>query len=1159
MNGIRKITCKLIALLTSAALLGTAVPAAFAERDGDMAAMEPDVSKITLANASFSAEITGVTITDGAVKSADVTVTGEGTATLYAAVYNLNGALSAVDSAEVNASGTVTLDKDIKFDASTQTLKCFVWKDTEPVSQAYIAGIDAEKPSATEAPATTETPGTTEAPAATDDPSATDTPEPTATPTPVPTLAPLDEGVISAFRYNDETGFTQYNNEGDAPAVISASEDGTTATALIIDTASYTDAALGYVRSSLVLAPVTGWGETPYVQVALSTQGYDNIKVSAKVGATKKGPKNYKIQYSTDGETFTDAGESAALSKNKTLTALFDKVALSGAGECEKLYIRITPDGTETLTADLALSGTSGEFAVNDILIYADATSNPTAEPEATATPEPSGGGNIHLNSTSIEVGADTYGVTVDGTTATITKSGEYTIDGTLDDGQIAVSYTPASTTDTVTLNLDGITLTNTTGNAINITSGTVTVASVADTTSTVTSTTGVGIYSAGDLEIKGAGTLNVFATAGNGIRGKESVEVGAGTLNVTAGNNGIKGDKEVKLTKKCGTVTINSTSDGIKSDNAPTVAKPSRTGLVTINGGTINITTGTSTDAATGEVSNGDGIQADTLLTIANSPVITIDAKGEAIKCNFSHLDLESTEGYSDVAETLAEGDGCIVISGGTITATAGEDAIKAAKDVTVSGGNVTINSAGDDGIQAGDVVINETTPASSERIDGTVTISDGTVNIKKAAGDGIATTLTYAQSGGTVTAVAAKDGVQAGKAYTYYDIHGSGDDETVLYETNGVVNITGGTLTVTAAGGATRSITDNDGNTTLSDIDYSCKGIKARKLIDISGGTIGVNSLDDALHSNHTLRVSGGDITVQSCDDGVHGEYYLYISDDAKIDVQKSYEGIEGSKIYISGGETYVVSTDDGANAAGDEPTDSAYTLSNVYGTVAQSSVADESYTLMAGPGGNQGGWSGGPGMNDNSASYGYLEVSGGLLYIEAEGDGFDTNGSGLISGGTVLVNGPTSGGNGVFDKGDNSSDTLVITGGTVIGAGTSDMAVTPNSATNSQAYVVSTLSSNQSAGKGIQVTNGSSEIITYVPSKAYKWIFVSTSDISSGTSYTVKYGGTVSGGTWAANYNETYGIKTGATFSGGSSASVTAATGGSSGGSSQPERPW
>ena len=181
------------------------------------------------------------------------------------------------------------------------------------------------------------------------------------------------------------------------------------------------------------------------------------------------------------------------------------------------------------------------------------------------------------------------------------------------------------------------------------------------------------------------------------------------------------------------------------------------------------------------------------------------------------------------------------------------------------------------------------------------------------------------------------------------------------------------------------------------------------------------------------------------------------MYITDNADINITKSYEGIEAAKIYVQGGKTYIVSTDDGANAAGDEPTENAITLSS------------DDIAEFAGPGGFSGGGNQGPNWGgEDSSSYGYLEVSGGLLYIEAEGDGFDSNGDGLITGGIVLVNGPTSGGNGVFDVGDNNN-TLTITGGIVIGAGTSDMAVTPTKATNSQYYVVASGSSSSGGGGG------------------------------------------------------------------------------------------
>ena len=253
--------------------------------------------------------------------------------------------------------------------------------------------------------------------------------------------------------------------------------------------------------------------------------------------------------------------------------------------------------------------------------------------------------------------------------------------------------------------------------------------------------------------------------------------------------------------------------------------------------------------------------------------------------------------------------------------------------------------------------------------------------------------------------------------------------------------------------------------------------------------------------------------------------------------------------AKIYVQGGKTYIVSTDDGANAAGDEPTENAITLSS------------DDIAEFAGPGGFGGGGNQGPNWGgEDSSSYGYLEVSGGLLYIEAEGDGFDSNGDGVITGGIVLVNGPTSGGNGVFDVGDNNN-TLTITGGIVIGAGTSDMAVTPTKATNSQYYVVASGSSSsgggggfgghsssssssgfstQATGKAFKLTDSSgNEIVTYVPSKQYSWVLVSTPEMSSGT-YTLNYGGSVTGGTFT---NGNYGLVTDGAYSGSSTISLSA----------------
>lgn len=880
---------------------------------------------------------------------------------------------------------------------------------------------------------------------------------------------------------------------------------------------------------------------------------FEPVQTSAPV------TEGYKATFATDShvtvtvsdtQDFTDASENVteAYARNSG-TGEIDttgdgqvnfKVVLEDGYEIEAITVSPanyknlkTPDDTgienayriTKVTGDITVTITTKEAA--------DPTPTPTIDPNSTPVP---GDGIIHLNETSINADG-VENVTVDGTTATITAAGIYTVEGTLNDGQLIVNS--ASKDDEITINLNGVNVTSSAGNAFDGQKGKVTLVPTAEASTFKSTSTGddtTGIYSKHDLTIKGDGTLNAVSEAGNGIRCKNDLEIGVCDLNVTAANNGIKGDQSVKITKKNNSVTVVSGGDGIKSDKAPELVTDETTGetvvdggTVTINGGDINITAKTTAEAD-GTVSNGDGIQADTLLTIAGG-TINITAEGEAIKANASSVEyLED----STAAQTPAEGDGCIVISGGTITASAGEDGIKAVKNVTISdAADITITEALE-GIQVNEVIYTDDTETT------VLGYVEGEIDI----------------SGGTIDITCSEDGIQCGTGnvvITDGNITVNSQQDCIQGEY--VTNISGGTFDLTAYGGAPAAVSENN-----PEAANSCKGVKAGNLVYISGGTFDIDTYDDAIHSNNTVRISGGSVTAATGDDGVHGDSYLYISGDADINITKSYEGIEAAEIYVQGGETRVVSSDDGANAAGDEPTDAAYELDSSSELMA----LNEGIELYAGPGGNPGGNSGPNWGSEDSSTYGYLEVSGGLLYIEAEGDGFDSNGSGLISGGTVLVNGPTSGGNGVFDIGDNSGDTLIITGGTVIGAGSSDMAVTPDSSDASQYYTVTSSSSSngnqggmggqngwggssgfssQSAGKAFKLTDASgNEIVTYVPSKSYSWVLVSTPDMTSG-SYTLNYGGSVTGGTWIGNYAGTYGLVTGGTYSGSTTITLTA----------------
>mgnify|MGYP000031329620 CR=1 FL=1 len=72
----------------------------------------------------------------------------------------------------------------------------------------------------------------------------------------------------------------------------------------------------------------------------------------------------------------------------------------------------------------------------------------------------------IHLSDSGITVEGDTKGVTaVSGKTVTISASGNYTVDGTITDGQILVNVAdPTADPDAVSLYLQGVTMTSSTG-----------------------------------------------------------------------------------------------------------------------------------------------------------------------------------------------------------------------------------------------------------------------------------------------------------------------------------------------------------------------------------------------------------------------------------------------------------------------------------------------------------------------------------------------------------------------------------------------------------------------------------------------------------------------------------------------------------------------
>lgn len=273
------------------------------------------------------------------------------------------------------------------------------------------------------------------------------------------------------------------------------------------------------------------------------------------------------------------------------------------------------------------------------------------------------------------------------------------------------------------------------------------------------------------------------------------------------------------------------------------------------------------------------------------------------------------------------------------------------------------------------------------------------------------------------------------------------------------------------------------NQGSTTTTDV--SAKAIKAgdttleiEGTINITGGNITIDSTDDGFHSAGTMTVTGGTATVKSGDDGFHSDTVLDIRDGAIINVTQAYEGLEAHDIEIQGGNITLNSSDDGLNAAGGN---------------------DSS-------GNTGGGWN--PG--NMSTSTGTLNISGGYIYVRANGDGVDSNGDLAITGGTVIVCGPTSGGNGIFDKGDGNY-TFTISNATVFCVGSSDMFETPSGAS----YIKQSTQIQADSLISIANSNGSVLSALHVPSNMNMngTVFFTSPSYTSG-SYSVYKGGTYSG---------------------------------------------
>ena len=353
--------------------------------------------------------------------------------------------------------------------------------------------------------------------------------------------------------------------------------------------------------------------------------------------------------------------------------------------------------------------------------------------------------------------------------------------------------------------------------------------------------------------------------------------------------------------------------------------------------------------------------------LTNDDSAAITLNKTAEAslIAAAGTTNTVADTEGSNDENAAVKVKSGAALAIGGTGTLTVDGNAkngIKGAADAVITVAEVKLNiNAADDGLSCDDE-LNIT--------GGTLSITAGGDAVKASPDTGENPDTTslgnVTISGGTLTLNAAADGIQA----------------------DGDLTISGGTFHVKTNGGHTTALTDDSA---------SCKGFKAGKTLTVTGGTLTVDSADDALHAGTDVTISGGTLTLATGDDGVHADNDLVIgtkgassTSTPRINITASYEGLEGTTVTVYSGDIDVTASDDGVNAANST-------------------------------------------LGERSDKYA-ISIAGGDLYIDAGSDGLDSNNDINITGGKVEVYGADA----MMDAAIDYDGTFTLSGGTLFGAG-------------------------------------------------------------------------------------------------------------------------
>lgn len=174
--------------------------------------------------------------------------------------------------------------------------------------------------------------------------------------------------------------------------------------------------------------------------------------------------------------------------------------------------------------------------------------------------------------------------VSVSGSVVTINAGGDYIFRGSVSDGQICVD---TATEEKVTVVLDGVDISNSSGPAIFINEAKKCTVKVREGTVNYLSDGGKDkindgvIFSNDTLRLKGNGELNIVSGNAHGIASDDDIIIENGTYNITSIKSGIFAHDDISITG--GTLNIKGGTNGIKSKGTVNISG----GITVISGGT--------------------------------------------------------------------------------------------------------------------------------------------------------------------------------------------------------------------------------------------------------------------------------------------------------------------------------------------------------------------------------------------------------------------------------------------------------------------------------------------------------------------------------------------------------------------------------------------